>query len=576
MNHYEFGQTLFFTGGRRTKHTSQDDTSTGMLEIMPDSDGASGVFPWRWGQHNVAKGKIQTQDYPTMAFGESEHAPGTGPNGSKFGPGNWDEYWGVDMSFYESKGLSKTGACPRGQSCGIVFGCQAVVGQNRSFTVAVGPLTLEGPAGTRVVDNFSYWNRSGAVPGAEAAGDLAPCTTKPQPCLKEPKITFCESDPTPGQCEKPMPHKACPPCPKPAPGRKTFAVDPWGKGSSWLTTHPGSPEQPWLKIQCGGAAGDSVTALRPRGATPSLDYQFEAYDYTHLRHQYMVDEDFVVDNEHGASSSGGGYATSEYLDAGIPLSGSFGPVTNTFKPKMNDVVANTSAAGDSHGGYNMTDFGGFTYDTFWTRHMVLLKEGGLIVLDSVTPTALEGGWLGGPHWQFEANCSTTAAAKRCEVKPATGGGGGAWADLTGFRPTTSTWERATGNGPQEFYSLVAKFGAAPDRTHGVADGFMAPPMSLDNCTVPGRRNTRQPCFPAGEWWGFPSQTLYTKQRAMRAGEATVFTSAFIPYLRSETTGAAVEAAVHITQDQAAGSATVKVGPLTITLDNRGAWSVEGR
>ena len=73
----------------------------------------------------------------------------------------------------------------------------------------------------------------------------------------------------------------------------------------------------------------------------------------------MVDEDFVVDNHVGTSSSGGGYATSEYLDAGIPLSSSFGPVTNSFTPKMNDVVANTSAAGDSHGGYNMTDFGGF-------------------------------------------------------------------------------------------------------------------------------------------------------------------------------------------------------------------------
>ena len=47
MNHYEFGQTLFFTGGMRTKHTSQTDSSTGMPTIMPDSDDASSVFPWR-------------------------------------------------------------------------------------------------------------------------------------------------------------------------------------------------------------------------------------------------------------------------------------------------------------------------------------------------------------------------------------------------------------------------------------------------------------------------------------------------------------------------------------------------
>ena len=104
----------------------------------------------------------------------------------------------------------------------------------------------------------------------------------------------------------------------------------------------------------------------------------------------MVDDDFVVDNQLGATSSGGGYTSSEYLDLGIPLSSSFGPVTNSYKPKMQDVVAHTSAAGDAHGGYNMTDFGGFTYNSFWTRHMVLLKEGGLIVLDSITPTALDG------------------------------------------------------------------------------------------------------------------------------------------------------------------------------------------
>ena len=36
MNYYEFGQTLFFTGGMRTKHTSQDDSATGMPTTMPD------------------------------------------------------------------------------------------------------------------------------------------------------------------------------------------------------------------------------------------------------------------------------------------------------------------------------------------------------------------------------------------------------------------------------------------------------------------------------------------------------------------------------------------------------------
>ena len=43
------------------------------------------------------------------------------------------------------------------------------------------------------------------------------CTTKPQPCPGHPGVTFCNSDPAPGQCDKPMPHKPCPPCPPPPP-----------------------------------------------------------------------------------------------------------------------------------------------------------------------------------------------------------------------------------------------------------------------------------------------------------------------------------------------------------------------
>ena len=43
------------------------------------------------------------------------------------------------------------------------------------------------------------------------------CTTKPQPCPGHPGATFCNSDPAPGQCDKPMPHKPCPPCPPPPP-----------------------------------------------------------------------------------------------------------------------------------------------------------------------------------------------------------------------------------------------------------------------------------------------------------------------------------------------------------------------
>ncbi len=43
------------------------------------------------------------------------------------------------------------------------------------------------------------------------------CTTAPQPCPNHAGVTFCESDDSPHQCDRPMPHKPCPPCPSPGP-----------------------------------------------------------------------------------------------------------------------------------------------------------------------------------------------------------------------------------------------------------------------------------------------------------------------------------------------------------------------
>ena len=507
MNHYEYGTTLFLEGGMRTKHTSQTDASTGMPTIMPDSDSASDLFPWRWGQHNIARGTVQVQEYATLDFGETEHAPPT-TNGTKnFGPGDWDQYYPVDMSAYASKPHCNTPS-PNQPPCGIVFVCQGQA--NHTYSVAVGPLTLVGPMGIKVVDDFSY--------------------------------------------AKQLPH------------------DPWGKGTSWLTAWPGSAQQPWLRIQCTDDTKKPTIALRPPSAVPSVDYAFQAYDFTHLRHEYMVDDAFVVDNHHGATSSGNGYDSSEYLDAGIPLSSSFGVVTNSFRPVMNDVVADTSTGGDAHGGYNMSGFGGYTKDMTWTRHMVLLKEGALIVLDSITPTAQEGGWLGGPHWQVGTNCSSNATARPCTMKRSLDGSD--WADLAGFGRTTTQWQRARGN-VREGYALVAKFGAAPNRTHGLAPGVVAPP-SRDPCTIVGKHGIMEPCFPPGEWWGYPWQTLWSKQRHMQAGETELFVSVFVPYLRSKTTGSAVQASVGIAQAKKTGSAEVTVGLLTVKLDVHGGWSVDGR
>eukprot|EP01045_Picozoa_sp_COSAG04_P019619 COSAG04_NODE_1923_length_5214_cov_2.101642_2_plen_479_part_00 len=47
--------------------------------------------------------------------------------------------------------------------------------------------------------------------------ERSPCTTTPQPCTKEPGVTYCMSSNDQNQCTKPMPHPPCPPCPAPPP-----------------------------------------------------------------------------------------------------------------------------------------------------------------------------------------------------------------------------------------------------------------------------------------------------------------------------------------------------------------------
>eukprot|EP01043_Picozoa_sp_COSAG02_P053919 COSAG02_NODE_6026_length_3863_cov_7.223433_4_plen_317_part_00 len=54
------------------------------------------------------------------------------------------------------------------------------------------------------------------VETAASTNDRVPCTVTPQPCPSHPGRTFCASDPSSGQCDKPS-RKPCPPCPPPMP-----------------------------------------------------------------------------------------------------------------------------------------------------------------------------------------------------------------------------------------------------------------------------------------------------------------------------------------------------------------------
>ena len=487
LSHYEYGQTLFVYGGMQTKHTSQSDADTGVPTMMPFSTGAERLYPWRWGQHNMKPGAWQRQESPVLWF-----------SGAHQNTGNWQDFWPTDMTNLELVCISK---------------------QDTEFSVTLDRVTLIGPAGEKVVDDFAYWN------------------TTP---------------------------------------------DAWGPRSSWSTDTVGAhsnPDRRSLKLVC--SPHKMTTAVRPASATPELGYTFDGSQYTHLRFHYKVSGEFVVNQTYGWDAAAGAahddYGAATYLDIGVPLrlkplynvfAGTINTApTNDYIPQFDQLTASANAQGDSHGGYRARAFGGFTADTEWTRHMVLLAEGTLVVLDSLVPTGLGNGseWIVGTPWQlnFDSNCSGFQNLTECNL--ATVEAEGDWFDLSGFERTTSWHQRLTHTEPPELSLLVKLSGIG--NTVGTSLGYMAPPELNYPTQPPGARHP-------SPWYTWPWQTIWSRQRVME-GDRGTFVSVFVPYDRHNTTARAIYANTTVTIGAANQSATVTLGAASkrVYVDVHGKWEV---
>jgi len=363
----------------QTKHTSQSDADTGLPILMPYSQAADGRFPWRWGQHNLSPGKWQRVDTTTSWLSGSEQQAG-----------NWDSYQPVHI---QSKGTYRSsGPSDVLLSANIGFSCDNFGAA--PYHLLFGPISIVADNGTvRVVDDFSYHKRvpdawgagtswvyphgpdrpilrlecaanSHGVPSGKAAGhhgativwrpggvspsagelqSAAPCPPTPCPPGPHQKRTYCSSDPTPGQCDKPMPHKPCPPCKAP-------------------------PPPP------------------PPTGIPPLNMSFEVDDWPYLRHTFMIDPSYPINATSGfnGAEAGGGYAVTNYLDSGIPFRflgvgwprgdkdiEEYIAPTSAFIARFDNYTASTSAHNDSGGGWGAAGYGGWTRETQWTRRMVL-------------------------------------------------------------------------------------------------------------------------------------------------------------------------------------------------------------
>lgn len=80
----------------------------------------------------------------------------------------------------------------------VDFGHEAMSGIELTVPAAISQIWIAG------LQNQAQHDGTGA----------SPCSSSPQKCSSHPGITYCPSNHTPGQCETPMPHNACPACPR--------------------------------------------------------------------------------------------------------------------------------------------------------------------------------------------------------------------------------------------------------------------------------------------------------------------------------------------------------------------------
>ena len=186
------------------------------------------------------------------------------------------------------------------------------------------------------------------------------------------------------------------------------------------------PTHKFLRISC--PPGKTTNSRPP--STPPLRLDFDARDFPVLRLYYRLganaprnDSSIVVlghgpytvpegdfnsltplegsNYDFGAGGIGGG--------AQYPSVPSFAPIVSAFFPAFASaldeasVVAALSSEGDSFGAFTVRRH--YSSGVTWQRALVLLSEGALIVVDTLSVAVGDpadvGGWLAGPSWSLQ-------------------------------------------------------------------------------------------------------------------------------------------------------------------------------
>jgi hypothetical protein len=251
--------------------------------------------------------------------------------------------------------------------------------------------------------------------------------------------------------------------------------------------------------------------------------------------------------------------------------------TDSWWPRLDrqSAMAQTRGRG-SYGRLNMTGFGGASKDTAWERRLVLDNAtGAMVVVDTLTAAAFQGGYLSGVLWKFAAETNATVG------EPLSSNA----VDFVNFETTahrlnkrhashsvgqcaTDHYDQCPLDEPSTKRLLCIFGGNAVEESYGLAPGWRSPSMrnATDLSPVINPRDFASRLF----------KTVYSKRR-LQGARPNVFVSVFVPHDRaSETAAMLAGTTITVTADQVkVAVALEEQESVEVSLGEGDTWTLAG-
>ena len=268
----------------------------------------------------------------------------------------------------------------------------------------------------------------------------------------------------------------------------------------------------------------SPAILRQARALPSLLGQLVAPCRLYSTTKIMIPSSF------------GGKSPPIHLLHGMRPLGSL-QVCKAAWPASASVAASSSDGRDS---YNRLSFTGwYTAGTTWTRAAILLREGILVVLDTVVAheQAVQEGWVAGPVWHLVVPEKPTRGRSHAS----------SWYDAKGFW-TLSHNGQATSPTQSNHSRMLVVLADGDNATHGLASKML--------------------------WGKIKPWSVFAKRSALRPSEPVHFLSILAPHSDKKPASILAEAiAVNASSPNGSYEVCFRDSAASVTIDAKGDWAV---